>query len=51
MFYTHYCGTHTHVHKNSDFLVVSISMGLAQVRPKYYLTFLKGHNYNNINGG
>ena len=27
--------THTHIHNYSDFLVVTISVGLAQARPNY----------------
>ena len=29
---------HTYIHKYSDFLVVLISVGLAQARPNYYLS-------------
>ena len=33
-------GTHTHIHKNSNFLVVMISVGLAQTH-SYNVHFLK----------
>ena len=34
---------HTHIHKYTDFLIVTICVGLAQARPNYYTNILFFH--------